>query len=239
MAGRFQEIQDEESAFIWSYGGDWLKDDGTLDVENVTKAEKWYVEKLLPFAPPAALTVTYNGVMDQMKDGQIAQTAGFFLDQWPNAVTTEQSVPGAKMCNSEAPAKRAYIGGFLLAASAASKHPQEAMDFIAYIGGKEAQRKFAEAGGTTTRMSILTDPTLVNDSTRTKTGHFPTLVKVFDSMKDTRSNLFYTPFGAKIYNTLGPMLQAAAAGEKTPEQAVQDLAKEVTKICGGPCPINK
>jgi hypothetical protein len=35
------------------------------------------------------------------------------------------------------------------------------------------------------------------------------------------------------------MLQAAAAGEKTPEQAVIDLAAEVEKICSGPCPINK
>jgi multiple sugar transport system substrate-binding protein len=66
MAGRFQEIQDELSAFIWAYGGNWLKDDGTLDQENVTKALKWYVEELLPYAPPAALTVTYDGVMNQM-----------------------------------------------------------------------------------------------------------------------------------------------------------------------------
>jgi multiple sugar transport system substrate-binding protein len=239
MAGRFQEIQDELSAFIWAWGGDWLKDDGTTDVETITKALKWYVEKLLPLAPPAALTVTYDGVMNQMQDGQIAQTAGFFLDQWPNAVNTEKTVPGAKMGNAEAPEKKAYIGGFLLAVSSSSKHPNEAMDFVAYIGGVDAQRKFALAGGTTTRMSILTDPQIVSSENRTRTGAYPTLVKVFDSMKDTRSNLFYTPFGAKIYNTLGPMLQAAAAGEKTPEQAVIDLAAEIEKICGGPCPINK
>jgi multiple sugar transport system substrate-binding protein len=239
MAGRFQEIQDEISAMLWGWGGDWLKDDGTADVENITKATKWYVEELLPFAPPAALTVTYDGVMNQMQDGQIAQTAGFFLDQWPNAVNTENKVPGAKMGNAEAPLHKAYIGGFLLGVSSSSKHPKEAMDFVAYIGGQEAQRKFASMGGTTTRMSLLTDPEMTSEELRPNTGHFGTLVKVFDSMKDTRSNLFYTPFGAKIYNTLGPMLQAAAAGEKTPEQAVEDLAKEIEKICGGPCPINK
>jgi len=239
MAGRFQEIQDECSAMIWGWGGDWFKNDGTFDVATVTKALKWYVEKLLPFAPPAALTVTYDGVMNQMQDGQIAQTAGFFLDQWPNAVQTEKKVPGAKMGVAEAPLKRAYIGGFLLAVSSASKHPKEAMDFVAYIGGQDAQRKFAMSGGTTTRMSILTDPAMNTPEMRTRTGHFATLVKAFNSMKDNRSSLFYTPFGAKVYNTLGPMMQQAAAKEKTPEQAVQDLAKEVNKICGGPCPINK
>ena len=40
MAGRFQEIQDELSAPIWGWGGDWLKDDGTVDVEIITRALK-------------------------------------------------------------------------------------------------------------------------------------------------------------------------------------------------------
>lgn len=239
MAGRFQEIQDELSAFVWAWGGDWLTDEGKVDVETVTKALKWYVEELLPFAPPAALTSSYDGVINQMNDGQIAQTAGMFLDQWPNAVKTEEMVPGAKMGNAVAPEGKSYIGGFLLAVTSDSKHPKEAMDFVAYIGGVEAQRKFASMGGTTTRMSILTDPEVTSEANRAFTGAFPTLVKVFEEMKDTRSNLFFTPFGAKIYNTLGPMLQTAAAGEKTPEQAVIDLAAEVEKICGGACPINK
>jgi ABC-type Fe3+ transport system substrate-binding protein len=79
--------------------------------------------------------------MNQMKDGQIAQTAGFFLDQWPNAVMTDELVPGAKMCNTEAPEKRGYICAFLAAVSSSSKHPEEAMAWVAYLGGKEAQAK--------------------------------------------------------------------------------------------------
>jgi len=177
--------------------------------------------------------------MNQMKDGQIAQTAGFFLDQWPNAVSTEETVPGSKMCVYEAPEKFGYIGGFLAAVSSSSKHPEEAMAFVAYLGGKEAQRKFSLLGGSTTRVSILTDPEVTSEANRTKTAHFPVLMQIFESEKANSENLFYTPFGGKIYNTLGPMLQAAAAGEKTPEQAVLDLAAEVEKICGGPCPINK
>jgi len=60
-------------------------------------ALKFYVEKLLPYAPPAALTVTYDGVMNQIARLQIAMTANFFLDQWPNAANTEKKCPGAKM----------------------------------------------------------------------------------------------------------------------------------------------
>ncbi|OQM75408.1 ABC transporter substrate-binding protein [Manganibacter manganicus] len=238
MAGPFPEIQDEMSGVLWSQGADWLTDDGKVPVDAVEKAMDDYL-KLVKFAPPAALTVTYDGVMNQMKDGQIAQTYSFFLDQWPNAVTTEQSVPGARMGVAEAPEKKAYIGGFLLAVSASSTHPKEAMDFVAYIGGHDAQMEFAKAGGTSTLMSVLSDPQFATPESRAKTGHFATLLKIFDDMKGFRSNLFDTPFGAKIYNTMQIPLQAAAAGQITARQAAEQLASDVEKICGGPCPIGK
>jgi multiple sugar transport system substrate-binding protein len=238
MAGPYPEIQDELSGPIWGAGADWLDDEGKVQTAAVEKALTDYIE-LLKFAPPAALTVTYDGVMNQMKDGQIAMTHGFFLDQWPNAVTTEQSVPGAKMGVAEAPQKKAYIGGFLLAVAESSAHPDEAMDFVAYIGGPEAQKKFAAAGGTSTLISVLTDPELTKPENRAKTGHFSTLLQIFKSMDGFQSNLFSTPFGAKIYNTMQIPLQAAAAGQITAAEAAQRLTDEVAKICGGPCPIAK
>jgi multiple sugar transport system substrate-binding protein len=60
---------------------------------------------------------------------------------------------------------------------------------------------------------------------------------IFDSMSGFSSNLFNTPFGAKIYNTMQIPLQAAAAGQITAREAAEQLAAEVAKICGGPCPI--
>lgn len=238
MAGPFPEIQDEMSGVLWSQGADWLTDEGVVPVDAVEKAMNDYLA-LMPFAPPAALTVTYDGVMNQMKDGQIAQTYSFFLDQWPNAVQTEQSVPGAKMGVAEAPEGKAYIGGFLLGVSASSAHPDEAMDFVAYVGGHDAQMEFAKAGGTSTLMSVLSDPSFAAPESRTKTGHFATLLQIFDDMKGFRSNLFDTPFGAKIYNTMQIPLQSAAAGQISARQAAEQLAAEVEKICGGPCPIAK
>jgi len=192
---------------------------------------------LLKFAPPAALTVTYDGVMNQMRDGQIAMTHDFFLDQWPNAVKTEDSVPGAKMSITEAPGKMSYVGGFLLATSASSANPDMAMKFIAYIGGPEAQAKFASYGGATTLMSILTDPKFATPEARKTNGEYATLAKVFASMDGFHSNLVSSPFGAKIYNTMQIPLQSAAAGQLTARQAAESLAAEVEKICGGPCPI--
>jgi multiple sugar transport system substrate-binding protein len=242
MAGRFQEIQDELSGMIWHNGSDWLKDDGTITVNDEANlaAYKFYLENLLPYAPPAALTVTYDGVMNQMQDCQIAMTANFFLDQWPNAAKTEERCPGAKMGIGPGIEKTAYIGAFLMGVSSSSKHPQEAMDFVAYIGGPEAQKKFASMGGSTTRISVLSDPEFNTPESRPYTGHFPYLLQVFDNMKDIRSNLFYSPYGAKLYNAMGPIYHKGAAGEVTAEQALQELYDEAVKICGGAtCPVYK
>ncbi|MEO6012515.1 MAG: extracellular solute-binding protein [Devosia sp.] len=238
MAGPFPEIQDELSAPIWGMGSDWLTDEGKVPVDDVEKVLAQYLT-LLKFAPPAALTVTYDGVMNQMKDGQIAMTHGFFLDQWPNAAQTETLVPGAKMGVSQAPGGKAYIGGFLLAVSASSHQPDMAKNFVAYIGGHDAQMAFAKAGGTSTLTSVLTDPSFATPEMRTRTGHFATLVKILADAEGFNSNLFATPFGAKIYNTMQIPLQSAAAGQITARQAAEQLAADVEKICGGPCPISK
>jgi multiple sugar transport system substrate-binding protein len=58
-------------------------------------------------------------------------------------------------------------------------------------------------------------------------------------MNGFTSNLVSSPFGAKIYNTMQIPLQSAAAGQLTARQAAENLAVEVEKICGGPCPIGK
>lgn len=238
MAGRFPDIQDELSAPLWGMQSDWLDDDGKVPVDDVEKVLSDYIA-LLPFAPASALTVTYDGVMNQMRDGQIAMTHDFFLDQWPNAVKTEETVPGARMGVVEAPGKMSYVGGFLLAVSSSSANPDMAMKFIAYLGGPEAQAKFASYGGATTLTSILTDPKFETPEFRKTNGQYATLNKVFESMDGFNSNLFASPFGAKIYNTMHVPLQSAAAGQITARQAAETLAAEVEKICGGPCPIAK
>jgi multiple sugar transport system substrate-binding protein len=242
MAGPYQEIQDELSGMILWKGSDWLANDGKITVNDADNlwALQTYVNELLPFAPPAATTVTYDGVMNQMQDCQIAMTANFFLDQWPNAAKTEQSCPGAKMGIGEGIEKVTYVGAFLLGVSSSSKHPQEAFDFVAYVGGKEAQTTFASMGGSTTRISVLSDPQFNTPESYPFTAHFAVLLKVFENMANYKSNLFYSPYGAKLYNSMGLIYHQAAVGEKTPEVVLQELYDEFVKICGSDvCVVNK
>jgi multiple sugar transport system substrate-binding protein len=242
MAGPYQEIQDELLGMILWKGSDVLASDGTITVNDADNlwALDFYVNDLLPFAPPAATTVTYDGVMNQMQDCQIAMTANFFLDQWPNAVKTEQSCPGAVMGIGEGIEKTVYVGAFLLGVSSSSKHPNEAMDFVAYVGGKEAQTTFASMGGSSTRISVLSDPQFNTPESRPFTAHFAVLLKVFQNMTGKNSNLFYTPYGAKLYNSEGLIEHKAAVHEVTPAESLQELYDTWVQICGSDnCIVNK
>lgn len=238
MAGPFPEIQDEMSAPLWGGGNDWFLADGTVPVDAVEKVVDDYL-KLLPFAPPSATTVTYDGVGNQMADGLIAMTHSMFLDQFPTQVKVEDNVPGAVLSAAPAPGGIGYVGAFLIAVSKSSKNAELAQEFVAYMGGREAQVTFAKAGGTTTLMSVLSDPEITAPENRKQTGAYPVLHGIFNHLAEInfKSNLFFNPFGAKFYSTMQIPLQGAAVGQLTARQAAEGLAQQALDICGGPCPI--
>ncbi len=238
MAGRFPHIQDEVNSIAWTWFGRVFKDDGTVDKEALTKALDFYVKELLPYAPPGALTSAYDEVVGQMRQGIIATTAAFYLDQWPNAVKTEAEVPGAEVCMASSPGAHTWVGAFGLGISVDSKHPDQAWEFLRYISGPVAQRKFAEGGGSTCRLSILNDEQFVK-SHREQVGHFPTLANVLEHAAKCKfyPNYYYIPQGGKIYDEMTTWYSSAAAGEYSVEEAVNNFAEAVERICGGPCEI--
>ena len=225
-------------SIVWTNGGKLINDDGTVGVPELTEATEFYVNELLPYAPPGALTSAFDEVMGQMRQGIIATTGPFYLDQWPNAVKTEAEVPGAEVCTAASPGAHTWVGAFGLGVSVDSKNPDAAFEFLKFMTGPEAQRQFAEGGGSVTRSDILADVEFA-ETHREVAGHFPTLA---DTLKHTAScpyyaNYFYVPQGGKIYDEETTWFSSAAAGQTTPAEAMQNLAEAIERICGGPCEI--
>lgn len=236
MAGRFAHIFDEINSLAWTLGGDVIKDDGTPGVTDKAylDAVHLYVDKLVPNAPPGSLSGGYDFVIGQLRSGLIAMTGPMYLDQWPNAVKTEQDVPGAEVCAAPSPGVgKTWAGAFTLGITKATKHPNEAWQFLKWLTGPEAQRKFAEGGGSTTRLSILGDKNFYG-SRREQAGHFPVLLQVLNNAaKCWYTNWIYVPQVGKIYEESPAWLSAAASKEKTPEDAMKGFAGKITELCGG------
>jgi len=240
MAGRFPHVQDEFMSIAWTQGNQLILDDGTPGTTEpgFLEGANFYVDELLPYAPPGALTSAYDEVVGQMRQGMIAQTAAFYLDQWPNMVKTEDEVPGAEICAGTAPGAHTWVGALGMALNADSKHPDEAWDFLKWMAGPEAQRKFAEGGGSTCRISILTDEEFL-EGRRLAVGHFPPLMEVLDHASECGfyPNYYYVPQGGKIYDEETTWFSSAASGEYPVEEAMQKLADAITQHCGGPCEV--
>ncbi|NWF69154.1 MAG: extracellular solute-binding protein [Chloroflexi bacterium] len=240
MAGRFDQVQDEINSIAWSQGAQVINDDGTPGVDDpeFLAAVDLYVNQLLPFAPPGALSSSFDQIVAQMQQGLIAQTAAFFLDQYANMARTETMIEGARICTAPAPGVHSWVGAFGVGVSSDSRHPQEAFDFLAWLAGPEAQRQFAIGGGTTCRESILTDTELISQNPTTM-GHYPTLVAVLNHTAEANfyPNYLFVPQGGKIYDEMTTWYSTAAAGEMSIEEAMANMATAIERQCGGVCEI--
>jgi multiple sugar transport system substrate-binding protein len=240
MAGRFDQVQDETNSIAWSTGAQVIHDDGTPGVTDplFLKALHLYVDKFIPVAPPGALSSNYDQIVEQMRNGLIAQTDAYFLDQFANMKKTEDDIPGARICTAPAPGVHTWVGAFGVGVSADSPHPQEAFNFLAWMAGPEAQRNFAIGGGSTTRVSILTDAQLISEHPKTM-GHFPTLMTVLKFTADSNfyPNYLFVPQGGKIYEEMTTWYSTAASGTSSIEESMQKMADAITSICGGKCEV--
>ncbi|MCL4250779.1 MAG: extracellular solute-binding protein [Anaerolineae bacterium] len=240
MAGRFPQVQDEINSIAWSWGAQVINDDGTPGTLSMTfmSAMSLYVNDLLPYAPPGATSSAFDEVIAQLRQGLIAQTGPMYLDQFPNAIKTEDEVSGARVCTAPTPGGHTWVGAFGLGVSADSGHQSEAFDFVAWLASPEAQRRFAEGGGSSALQSILSDTALIEANPRTM-GHYPTLLRVLDHAADSNfyPNYYFVPQGGKIYDEMTTYYSAAASGEQSIEEAMTNFAQAVERICNGPCEV--
>jgi multiple sugar transport system substrate-binding protein len=126
MAGRFDQVQDEVNSIAWSTGAQVIHDDGTPGVTDQAflDAMHLYVDRFIPYAPPGALSSNYDQIVEQMRNGLIAQTDAYFLDQYANMKQTENDIPGARICTAPAPGVHTWVGAFGVGVSVDSPHPQ-------------------------------------------------------------------------------------------------------------------
>ncbi len=241
QAGRFTNIFDEVNTIAWTYGGDVINDDGTtgVDEEAYVKAVDTYVNKLLPYAPPGCLSGAYDFVIGQFNTGICVMTGPMYLDQWPNAVKVETNIPGSEAAAAALPGGgKTWAGAFTLGIAKTTRYPEESWQFLKYITGQEAQRRFAEGGGSTTRMSILSDKEFYT-SNREMAGHFPVLLDILQDAADNwYTNYIMIPQAAKIYEEAPAWLSAAASGQMTPEEAMTKFAAVIDEMTGGKATIN-
>lgn len=151
--------------FIWSYGGDYF-DDNKYPIFNSESgvAAIETLKSLLPYMPKGIMNWGYDECQTAMQQGKIA-----YMLQWhafiPGLEDPERSKVAGKIGYDLSPGTWLFrpqsLGGWAVGMAADSRHKRAAWKFIEFIQSKENGLKFALAGGSSARMSVLTNPRVV------------------------------------------------------------------------------
>ncbi len=223
--------------FFRGAGGRFLDDQGNYVFETQYAAEArqalQFMYDLLYTYEVAPVTVTTANP----NDNRIAFQEGraVFMRNWPfaygSAQDPEQSEVAGAVGIAPIPsfagnddAVTANLGGWQLAVSSFSDAPEEALDFIEWAVGQEAQRILAEVGS-----QLPTYAALYNDP------DFRSLNPLYEDILGVLEATFPRPvteFYTEISGQMQPELNGALTGVKSVDEAVQQMFTGIAEVLG-------
>jgi len=214
-----------------------VENGGTLNSDTAKEALRWYVD-MLQYAPPGVRTYTWDEAAATFGTGIIAQ--GFlymenlgFLANDPNrsvvigkiGVDLPPTKPGVM---EAAEADEGYIGyydGGALGIPKAAKNKEAAWLFMQWCTRKEWQPEFAKLATTVVRQSAFKDPAIAE--LNEKMGGYYTVMQ-------EKGHLFAgcppLPMQTPLNELYLQWISKAVAGEISPEECLDNLAKEADKL---------
>jgi multiple sugar transport system substrate-binding protein len=220
--------------YLWGYGGDLVDDKlnvivdkGTAGVDSMQKVlDLIYTEKVVP---EAALTLKLGAdVMNTFRSGNAAMIRIWFSnagdlykpdtkitkEQWD--VTTLPSKDGAKPGPG-------CLGSWSLGIGTFSKKQKEAAAAVSWLTAPEQQKTyFLDGGFPPTRTAVLDDAAIQ--------AKYPYAKAMQASFAELKSRPV-TPYWAQMSSdAVQPNFGAAMGKQKSPDQAIKDMAAAMRKI---------
>ncbi len=214
---------------FWAFGASVIDAEGKAAVNSPEgiAALKFFLE-LAKYAPKGVEIYNSSEVKDMLFSGGAAIATEVWPSWVPGMDDPEKSKVVGKMAVTVHPAQNAkaspMIGVWHLAIPAASQRKDVAYDFLKFVTSQEMQKRLAlEIGQPPTRASVYTDPEVV-----AKYRWYPTQLKALEASK-VRPRL---PEWLEIDVKMGTYLNLALVGDRTPEEALNELQDEIVEILG-------
>lgn len=172
--------------------------------------------------PPDLSAWDYPELLTALQEGVVAQ-ASFFSAGMPILTNCEQS---PKVCNSIAyvPQPAGPKGSFTrlnplgIMVNAASPRKEAVWAFLSWLTGPDGALVYTRFGGTSPRVSVLTNPEIVEKR--------PWLPAMYEASKNGVGNLRVAQ-AAQINDIFNKWADQALAGDITPEEALIRAAEEL------------
>lgn len=213
-----------QTANIWtlvmhSLGGTYFDKDmkPTFNSKAGREAMHFIVEKLQPIAPKGNLTWDFPEMLNSLMTGASSQSM-----MWPGGfgalLNPKQSQVATKVSWAPTPGV-SLLGGWAFGVNDASTSKQAAELYAAWLTSPEVALEYALAGGSPARASVLTDPKYKAIA--------PQADAVLDGLKGDVVQFPPVKESEQIVIMIYEEINAAAAGVKSPDQAVDDLQARV------------
>jgi len=214
----------------------------SLETPEAIKAAEVY-NSILAEADPGSLGWDWNGIAEAFAAGDIAMApewheyASFFED------TTRSKVAGkvkwALLPSGPAGSKNLWGGtGISINGYSSEDEQRAAWLFILWATSPEVQKALLLEGSTPTRLSVYEDPEVLQWMAEKKHPLLDTLVVLKEAWTPEHIGLSqgkivtWIQVDEAIFTNLSQML----AGQKTPEQAMNDATEQINKINNWPPP---
>ena len=213
---------------LWSFGGDVFDENWEVvfDSEESLAAVEFLVEDLKAVAESSPETVDAADRSRLMAIGEALQST-----VWPGEINTivlgEGTTVEGKVSFIPMPAGPSgqgfgMMGNWLLGIPTATENGEAAAEFIRWMTEEDTQRLYAQNGGIPSRTTVLNDPQLNEEN-----PYFAALAKSLAAPPNWRPR---TDQWNAVETVLGTNLNAALAGQMSPEEAVESASEEIRSI---------
>jgi len=213
---------------FWSYGADVFNADRskvTIDTPEALNALNMFLA-LKETAPKGVESYAGDEVGRAIAGGTAASSIN-----WPNWAAIFEDPDQSRMVGKIAAGPipngshvgSSSIGNWTIGILTASKHKQEAFDFMMWATSQEQMKISAERGNPPVRFSVFTDPDLTSQD---RFRYFPALMNAINFSTARPRH----PKWPEIENALGIELSKALTGAETPENALKNAQASVEAI---------
>ncbi len=209
----------EWANYLFSCGGDFYDEDGNIAINSpeAVKALDLYMDNMLEAAPEGAKSFGFDEAFNVFAQGDAFSyiTYNWMIPKLDNA--DESSVSGQVELVPIPDGVSLNAGwGWGIPTNAVDK--DTSWEFIKWIESAEVTKARALEGGSPTRTDVMTDPEVLEA--------YPYLQTVCDIMEDSKM-IPIMEDATQLVEVLGRELSLAVAGDKSSQDALDTVAKEM------------
>lgn len=222
MGLRPDPISVEWLNYLYSSGGEFFNADGSPRVNdaNGLKALSLYIDNMKNAAPKGAAGFGFDEAFNVFAQGN---AASFVTYNWMlNKLQDEnESKVAGKVDVAEVPGGASLNGGWGWAIPKNAEDKEASWKFLKWVESFDVAKERAMLGGSPTRRDVLSDSDVL--------GKFPQYVKV-QKIIESSHMIPIIPQAPQLIEILGRELSEAVSGGKSPQSALDTIAKEIKEM---------